>query len=89
MIGKTWNVDNAGAADMQRKDDKNKKVSFRSDRMFEDDGNWYCKTREGGTIGPFQDELEASTQLELYIRMAGSGLLPGKNTVTVEIKNAG
>ena len=44
--------------------------------MFRKDGNWYFKTREGGTAGPFRDELEASTQLEVYIRLAGSDRLP-------------
>ena len=44
--------------------------------MFLDNGNWFFKTREGDTIGPFQEELEASTQLEVYIRLVSSGLLP-------------
>lgn len=73
---------------MQRKNDKNKNTSFRSNRMFEDDGKWFCKTREGGAIGPFRDELEAATQLELYIRMSESGLLPRKSAATVEVKSA-
>ena len=88
MMNQTWNADNSGTAEMQRKDDKSKKTSFRSNRMFEDDGKWYCKTREGGAIGPFRDELEASTQLELYIRMSECGLLAEKSATIAEVKNA-
>ncbi len=73
---------------MQRKDDKNKKTSLRSNRMFEDEGKWYWKTRGGGVTGPFEDELEAATQLELYIRMAESGLLPENGEISVTVKNA-
>ncbi len=49
---------------------------YRTSRMFQENGNWFFKTREGDTVGPFQEELEASTQLEVYIRMANTGLLP-------------
>jgi len=48
----------------------------RTIRTFEEDGNWFFKTREGDLVGPFRDELEASTQLEVYIRMINTGLLP-------------
>jgi hypothetical protein len=44
--------------------------------MFREDGNWFFKTREGDTVGPFGEELEASTQLEVYIRLVNAGLLP-------------
>jgi hypothetical protein len=47
----------------------------RSNRMYREDGDWFFKTREGDTVGPFQEELEASTQLEIYIRLISSGLL--------------
>jgi hypothetical protein len=46
----------------------------RTRRTFEENGNWFFKTREGELAGPFQDELEASTRLEVYIRMVNSGL---------------
>lgn len=60
---------------MQRKNDKAQHAHFRTNRMFQDNGGWYFKTREGGTVGPFLDELAASTQLEVYIRMVESGLM--------------
>ena len=61
---------------MKRKDDQNNQVCFRTDRMFEDSGRWYFKARNSTVIGPFKDALEASTQLEVYIRMVASGLMP-------------
>jgi hypothetical protein len=52
----------------------------RSSRMFRENQQWYFRTREGQSIGPFDDELEASTQLEVYIRLVEVGLLPAANT---------
>jgi len=46
----------------------------RTIRTFEEDGSWFFKTREGHLAGPFRDELEASIQLEVYIRMVTTGL---------------
>lgn len=53
--------------------------NVRSSRMFREDHQWYFRTREGQSIGPFDDELEASTQLEVYIRLVEAGLLPAAN----------
>lgn len=61
---------------MRQLDTNNCQASDRTGRMFRDNGNWFFKTREGDTIGPFREELEASTQLEVYIRLVNSGLLP-------------
>ena len=61
---------------MRQLDTNNAHASYRTSRMFRDNGNWFFKTREGDTIGPFEEELEASTQLEVYIRLVSSGLLP-------------
>ena len=62
---------------MKRKSDtSNEQVErSRSSRMYEENGNWFFNTREGTVVGPFRDKLEACTQLEVYIRMAGSGML--------------
>ena len=60
---------------MKRKDDSSTRTHFRSSRMFEENGYWYFNTREGDMIGPFKDELEASTKLEVYIRLVDTGLL--------------
>jgi Domain of unknown function (DUF6316) len=47
---------------MKRKDDSSKHARFRSNRMFEQEGQWFFRTREEDDQGPFDDELEASTQ---------------------------
>lgn len=64
---------------------------YRTSRMFRDNGKWFFKTREGDTVGPFQEELEASTQLEVYIRLANAGMLPlneGERATTPAKKRA-
>ena len=61
---------------MKRTDTDNKQNRARTNRMFKKGANWFFKTREGSAVGPFRDELEVSTQLEVYIRLVDSGLLP-------------
>ena len=62
---------------MQRENIKeNTRAITRSNRTFKEEGGWYFKTREGDLAGPFEDELEASTRLEVYIRLVNSGLQP-------------
>jgi hypothetical protein len=53
----------------------------RTRRTFEENGNWFFKTREGELAGPFRDELEASTRLEVYIRLVNSGLPSANESV--------
>jgi hypothetical protein len=60
---------------MERKDLRDSdQAGSRSRRTFEENGDWFFKTREGELAGPFRDELEASTRLEVYIRLVKSGL---------------
>lgn len=59
-----------------RRNDKDDQAASRSSRMYREDNRWFFNTREGEAVGPFRDELEASTQLEVYIRRADFGLLP-------------
>jgi len=61
---------------MRRKNDTKIQTASRTTRMYEEGGSWYFNTREGTIVGPFRDELEAYTQLEIYIRLADSGMLP-------------
>ena len=61
---------------MKRKSDTQHKAHFRTDRMFQEGDSWYFYSRGGEVLGPFGDELEASSRLEAYIRMADSGMLP-------------
>ena len=65
---------------MKRTDTDKKQNCARSNRMFKKGANWFFKTREGSAVGPFRDELEVSTQLEVYIRLVDSGLLPQEDT---------
>ena len=77
---------------MKRKDDKNRQRCYRSTRMFKENDIWFFKTRGGARVGPFRDELEASTQLEVYIRMVDSGLLPAPDELAADsmsVRNAG
>ena len=52
--------------------------------MLKKDDSWFFRTREGDVVGPFRDELEASTQLEVYIRLVDSGLLPAQKALSRE-----
>ena len=77
---------------MKRKSDKNNQVCYRTPRMYQEGDSWYFTTREATVRGPFCDELEASTQLEVYIRMLDSGLLPEQDSysaASVDAKSAG
>lgn len=77
---------------MKRKDDKKKQRCFHSIRMFKEEGNWFFRTREGNSVGPFRDELEASTRLEIYIRLIDAGLLPASEQLSqnpITLENAG
>jgi hypothetical protein len=74
---------------MKRKDESSTRTHFRSSRMFEENGYWYFNTREGEMIGPFKHELEASTKLEVYIRLADTGLLNDADQFTLApVRNA-
>ena len=69
---------------MKRKDDSETQFYFCADRMFEENGKWYFNTREGITEGPFMDELEAKTWIELYVSMMCSDLLPIDGELSLE-----
>jgi hypothetical protein len=48
---------------------------FRTDRMVRDQGNWFFHTREQTIEGPYYSELQAQTQLDLYINVHKSGII--------------
>ena len=64
----------------KRNDSTAMQRELRSSRMFRENHRWYFRTREGQSIGPFDTELEASTQLEVYIRLVEVGLVPAANS---------
>lgn len=75
---------------MKRKNETTTRTHFRTSRMFEENGCWYFNTREGEMMGPFKDELEASTKLEVYIRLSDTGLLDDAVQFSLEpVKNTG
>ena len=45
---------------------------FRSDRVLQAEGGWYCLTREGGSLGPFTSQEDATEQLAAYISTMGA-----------------
>ena len=59
-------------------------TKFRSDRFFNESGQWYYLTREGTCEGPFQTHTEAELNLETYIKVVGSGLLGEAASLTLE-----
>ena len=40
---------------------------FRSDRVYQAEGGWYCLTREASVLGPFSTQEDASEQRDAYI----------------------
>lgn len=40
---------------------------FRSDRVYQSDGSWYCFTREQSKIGPFAESAEAHEHLARFV----------------------
>lgn len=57
-----------------RENDSDQQSVTRTSRTFTKDGDWFFRTREGDLAGPFEDELEASTRLEVYLRIIKTGL---------------
>ncbi len=59
----------------KRRDDTRVPNVFRTDRMVQEGGLWFFYTREGTLEGPFDGHLEATIQLDKYIKVINSGLL--------------
>jgi hypothetical protein len=49
-----------------------KKSHFRSDRVYEVDGQWYCMTREQTQLGPYSAPDQASEGLKQHIQSIAS-----------------
>lgn len=51
-----------------RKDDQSKgSFHYRSERVYDEQGLWYFRTREGQNLGPFRYETEARQMLNNFI----------------------
>ena len=70
---------------MKRNDDSKTQTRFRSDRVVEEGGKWFFYTREGAMYGPFEGEMEASAQVEVYIKVLDSNMLPADSELSVEL----
>ncbi|MDX1490080.1 MAG: DUF6316 family protein [Pseudohongiellaceae bacterium] len=52
-----------------RKDDRSPgSLPSRSERVFNETGLWYFRTREGQAMGPFRYESEARQMLDVFIK---------------------
>jgi hypothetical protein len=60
----------------KRKQDREPRAWFRSNRFFKNDDKWYFSTREGTLEGPFWDQAEAEKNLKAYIKIMNSGYMP-------------
>ena len=59
----------------RRKDDTRRtRIWSRTDRLFEQAGNWHFYTREGTVEGPFDSKPKALERLEVYIGLMLAGL---------------
>jgi hypothetical protein len=56
---------------MNRKTDTDERVHFRSERFFLSQDKWFCTTREGKTLGPFQRRDDAVAALRDYLMELG------------------
>lgn len=59
----------------RKDDDPTSRTRYRTDRVVNDNGKWYFLTREGKVEGPFECQADALEHLEIYVRVAQSGLI--------------
>ena len=65
---------------------------FRTNRMVRDQGNWFFHTREQTIEGPFHSELQAQTQLDIYINVHKAGIIGSSSDYSLsrfDIKKTG
>jgi hypothetical protein len=68
----------------KRKTDVTHQTRFRSGRFFKNNGKWYFNTREGTMEGPFEEQTEAESKLNEYIKIMNSGFLPRDSELALE-----
>ena len=57
---------------------------YRTDRMVKDQGSWFFHTRENTIEGPFGNEFQAQSQLEVYIKLQTSGILTNEQDYSLK-----
>ena len=60
----------------RKEDTRRTRIWSRTDRLFEQAGDWHFYTREGTVEGPFDSKPKALERLEVYIRLMLAGLSP-------------
>jgi Domain of unknown function (DUF6316) len=53
---------------LRKQDRSDRVIPQRTERVFDNGGLWYFRTREGSNIGPFRYQSEARQMLERFIR---------------------
>lgn len=56
-------------ADKRRNDTPTIAYHYRNERVFEQAGKWFFKTREGVVEGPFENRAGASHRISAYIQI--------------------
>ena len=80
----------SGDTTMKRKGDPKTQPRYRSDRIVEEGGKWFFYTREGTMKGPFEGEMEARLQVEVYLKVLASNMLSADSELSMELlKQAG
>lgn len=59
----------------REKDPPSARAHYRSERFFQEGGNWYFSTREGTMEGPYTDKHRAVEALEKHIAIANLQLI--------------
>jgi hypothetical protein len=68
----------------KRNEDRVAQSRFRSDRMFQDGDSWFFFTRECTIEGPFPGRIEATNQLDLYLKAMNSGLIDPESDLSLK-----
>ena len=58
----------------RKEDPPRTRIWSRTDRLFEQAGDWHFYTREGTVEGPFDSKPKALERLEVYIGLVLAGL---------------
>lgn len=53
---------------LRKQDRSDRVIPERTERVFDNGGLWYFRTREGSSIGPFRYKSEALQMLQNFIR---------------------
>ena len=58
----------------RQEDTPTTRIWSRSERVFQESGNWHFYTREGTVEGPYDSKIKALDKLDVYIRLMLAGL---------------